>query len=54
MTAERIEEALNRIQKAGGGFGRVLGGVIRASRCRFRRVSFDYPLGDEADRPQCL
>jgi hypothetical protein len=27
-------------------------GVIRASHCRFRRVSFDYPLGNEADWSQ--
>ena len=27
-------------------------GVIQASHCRFRRVSFDYPLGNEADWSQ--
>jgi hypothetical protein len=27
-------------------------GIIRASRCRFRRVSFDHPLGNESDWPQ--
>ena len=27
-------------------------GLIQASHCRFRRVSFDYPLGNEADWSQ--
>jgi hypothetical protein len=27
-------------------------GVIQASHRRFRRVSFDYPLGNEADGSQ--